>query len=355
MQRTLADGYSLSDVLGALGEGREVYALEGDEAAGYHLVRATAWRAELHALGAYRQVEPLKALLFRPREYLGEFGTPAQPGPDVERVVFGVKNCDLASLDVQDHVFLGGGCSDPGYAREREHTIIVSCDCTGFRDVCFCPVVGEQPYAKCGFDINVSPTRAGHLFESGSERGERMFEQIEKFLRPAGEELVAARDEQRGAVYTRLVEHQRADSGLEPGMALGRAVAESFDSELWREFAADCVECGACNFICCTCHCFLLADGLNASGEPARTKQWDACLFKGFARTAGGDPRPERYQRLRNRFDKKFVYFPEVLGKYACDGCGRCTEACIGKIDIRDILVRAVDESRTVHADPGDG
>ena len=38
---------------------------------------------------------------------------------------------------------------------------------------------------------------------------------------------------------------------------------------------------------------------------------------------------------------------------YACDGCGRCTEACIGKIDIREVLKRAVDESGVVHADSG--
>ena len=28
-----------------------------------------------------------------------------------------------------------------------------------------------------------------------------------------------------------------------------------------------------------------------------------------------------------------------------CDGCGRCAEACTGKIAIRDVLKRAVDES----------
>ena len=43
---------------------------------------------------------------------------------------------------------------------------------------------------------------------------------------------------------------------------------------------------------------------------------------------------------------------PEVFGFYACDGCGRCTEACIGKIDIRDVLKRAVDDAQSLHADP---
>ena len=48
-------------------------------------------------------------------------------------------------------------------------------------------------------------------------------------------------------------------------------------------------------------------------GIPARTKLWDACLYSGFAATAGGgNPRHLRAERLRNRFDKKFSYFPQV-------------------------------------------
>jgi len=34
---------------------------------------------------------------------------------------------------------------------------------------------------------------------------------------------------------------------------------------------------------------------VDADGMPARTKLWDACLYNGFARTAGGgNPRPLR-------------------------------------------------------------
>jgi predicted aldo/keto reductase-like oxidoreductase len=71
--------------------------------------------------------------------------------------------------------------------------------------------------------------------------------------------------------------------------------------------------------------------------------------LKNFARVAGGaNPRAHRAERLLNRFDKKFNYFAEILGgTYACDGCGRCTEACTGNIDIRDVLKRAVDESES--------
>jgi hypothetical protein len=145
---------------------------------------------------------------------------------------------------------------------------------------------------------------------------------------------------------TRKVCEQTEAMGLKCASDLRKAVRDTLEHGLWDEFAADCVECGACNFCCCTCHCFLLADGLSGDNTPSRVKAWDSCLYRNFARVAGGaNPRSHRAERLYNRFDKKFNYFPEVLGTYACDGCGRCTEACTGKIDIREVLKRAVDES----------
>lgn len=353
MSWTLADRCNLDDVLAVLAQGREVYALEMQADNRYRLSKDTAWHAARHTLGAFRQTEPLKALFFPPREFIGRWkdGSSRQPMP--ERIVFGVKNCDLSSLAIFDHVFLDGVARDPYYAEAREKTILVSTDCSGQLDVCFCPAVGERPYAQRGFDINIAETPSGPVFESGSGRGEQLLQSAEQCLQPASDDLLAALEKQRERRYRELSENSEAH-GLTPDTDLRAAVEGAFQSALWGEFARDCVECGACNYICCTCHCFLLADGVDKQAVPARTKLWDACLYSGFARTAGGGtPRPFRAERLRNRFDKKFSYFPKVLGRYACDGCGRCTEACIADIDIRRVLKRAVDESSTLHAGSG--
>ncbi len=282
----------------------------------------------------------------------GKISRPAKPLP--ERIVFGVKNCDLSSLGIFDHVFLHGVSPDPYYQEAREKTILVSADCKSQLEVCFCPAVGEQPYARAGFDINIAETPEGYVIEGGSARGEQLLQSAQQYLEPATPELFENLEKQRARRYQELVEHSKAH-GLTPGTDFRAAIETSFNSDLWKEFAEDCVECGACNFICCTCHCFQLADGYDADGIPARTKLWDACLYSGFAATAGGgNPRPLRAERLRNRFDKKFSYFPQVLDRYACDGCGRCTEACIANIDIRDVLRRAVDESDALHAHSSD-
>ena len=120
--------------------------------------------------------------------------------------------------------------------------------------------------------------------------------------------------------------------------AFKEGVSSSFASGLWDDFASTCVECGGCNVICPTCHCFLLVD--QSSGDKyQRLKVWDSCLMKRFARVAGGaNPRKHLSERLRNRFVKKFNFFPEILNMYACTGCGRCIETCPGDIDIREVL-----------------
>lgn len=334
----------LAEFLKALCRGRKVYALEQVEDQ-YHLVVADDWDPAKHTLGPYRPVEPLKSLLFPPRESVATASVDSDPSVVPERIVVGVKGCDLSALQIHDHVFLNTDPIDPFYAEARDKTIIVSCDCVDARESCFCPAVGEQPYAKNGFDVNLSPVADRFVVESGSERGEALLKVLEPCLSPAEDALVEERNRVREAL-TERVAAQAAAKGLARGADLEGAIRKAHESTLWDELAEDCVECGACNFVCCTCHCFLLVDGSSPSGGQVRVKQWDSCLYRNFARVAGGaNPRGHRAERLFNRFDKKFCFFPEVLGRYACMGCGRCAEACTGKIDIRDVLKRALDES----------
>lgn len=349
----ITEGRTIDEFLAALSRGRELFTLQAGEEGQYHLVRADRWDAEKHTLGDFRQIEPLKSIMFQPREYFGPTFQTAETEPDMpERIVVGVKNCDLAGLRIQDHVFNGLPPGDPRYVEAREKTILVACDCTDCLDACFCPAVGEQPYAERGYDINISPLMETWLIDTGSDKGEKLLQGMSGYLMPANEGLLEER-EQRRAAMTKRLDEQSAQHGLRPGMDLAAAVRGAKDSSMWGDFAQDCVECGACNFVCCTCHCFQLTDG-TSDGVPVRGKQWDGCLLMNFARVAGGaNPRAGRAKRLQNRFQKKFDYFPEVLDCYACDGCGRCTEVCTGNIDIRAVLKRAVDEAESLHANSG--
>ena len=95
------------------------------------------------------------------------------------------KNIDLSALRIHDHVFLSDPV-DPLYKEKRDKTIIVSCDCTDCLDVCFCPAVKEQPFARDGFDINISPLPVGFVVEAGSARGEELLKQAHRAFGSVG-------------------------------------------------------------------------------------------------------------------------------------------------------------------------
>jgi len=239
---------------------------------------------------------------------------------------------------VQDYVYLEGVAEDPFYRLKRDNTIIVSGDCPDFKDVCFCLAMDGAPYPETGFDLNLSPLDdQGFLVECGSERGEELVAKGGDCFVPAGEEQLARRDQDRRAIVDGLNAHLQPQE-LPPCDNLQALVNDGMEKETWDRFALTCVECGGCNFICDTCHCFLLSDKKSGSSNQ-KIRLWDSCQYKNFARVAGGaNPMATRPERLRNRFLKKFDFFVENMGEPACCGCGRCIEVCPGEIDIREVL-----------------
>ena len=115
----------------------------------------------------------------------------------------------------------------------------------------------------------------------------------------------------------------------------------------WNELGCVCVECGACSYICPTCHCFLLYDE-PAGGEEGKSKRmraWDSCLMASYAKMAGvggvkPTPRPRLASRFENRVRHKFDWMVQNLEEIGCVGCGRCTQACAGGSDIREVIHR---------------
>ena len=48
--------------------------------------------------------------------------------------------------------------------------------------------------------------------------------------------------------------------------------------------------------------------------------------------------RPERWQRLRHRFYRKYAYLFTRYGRVYCCGCGRCVRQCLADIDPVEVL-----------------
>ncbi len=177
----------------------------------------------------------------------------------------------------------------------------------------------------------------GYLVEVGSKKGEELIQQHKENFVPAKEVQISARRTKRENLTERLKRHLLPQN-LVSKDSVQRLVRAGYNQDTWQRFMLPCVECGGCNLICDTCHCFLLADK-KEDNINERLRVWDSCLYANYARVAGGaNPLRTRAQRLRNRFMKKFDFFMDNLGMPACCGCGRCIEVCPGKIDIREVL-----------------
>jgi sulfhydrogenase subunit beta (sulfur reductase) len=294
-------------------------------------------------VGEVRPVEPLKTFFFRNRQKVAEGFQDTVPG-SAERplCLVGVKACDLRSLRVLDAVFRGPDYRDPFYMQARERSLILSADCTSTLESCFCLALGLPPFPEADFDLNLSEVEGGFLTEAGSEKGRKLVEEHRSLFQDPPPGSRNARERLRSRISEEVRKNLQQFSVPEKDKLAG-AIRKAYEAPLWREEAQACVECGACNTICPTCHCFLLFDQVR-SGQLSRFRLWDSCLLKDFARVAGGaNPRPQLWMRLRNRFEKKFDFFPQLAGIYACTGCGRCILACPAKIDIREVLKRNVE------------
>lgn len=314
-------------------------------------------------IGEVRALEPVKVFFTRAREKVADGFKPDIPhSGDKPFCIVGVKSCDLKGFKVQDYVFKDHDYQDPFYIKLREQNLIISADCTCAIDTCFCLALGVKPYPQEDFDINLSqvnPVRNttktgknsrisngvedGFIAEGGSEKGKQVIKEYSSLFEDAKDESIAEKDRQRAKVI-KEVEKNIKENNI-PGQDLFDGVIEKkYESDIWKDEAKTCVECGACNTICPTCHCFLLYDQKDEE-RMARLRIWDSCMLKDFARVAGGaNPRPKLWMRLRNRFEKKFDFFPKTADIYACTGCGRCISACPAKIDIRKVLNRLVSD-----------
>lgn len=312
--------------------------------ADYTLKKYSLLKKEEFEFNPYRTVEPLKSFLIHPKEVVSEYFSKELPIPDKKVAIFGVKNCDLFSLKIQDFVFLEGNYIDPLYQKRRENLFIISSDCLSFKEVCFCLAYGISPYPEASFDLNFSSVDKGFIIEVGSDKARQLLEKkeyiFERFDSRLDGELISKREK----IIKELKEHLSFHR-LPKKEVLKEIVNKGYSSKLWQEEMFNCVECGGCNFICDTCHCFLLSD-YSCENLFEKIRTWDSCQYLNFAKEAGGaNPLNTRAKRLRNRFLKKFDFFIDNLGMPACCGCGRCIEVCPAKIDIRKILRSLYEES----------
>lgn len=244
--------------------------------------------------------------------------TPCEPDAS-EQVIVGARPCDAASLPILDAVF-NWDYKDEFYNARRANTTIVSLACTEHDSQCFCIPVGLGPDAERGSDALLVPY------------GDGRYEV--RAVTPKGEALFAGAGQSSS---------DAAKVGPGPEIAfdpdsIRRFLADHFEHEVYADASVRCLGCGACAYVCPTCHCFDIVDEGNAAGG-RRVKNWDACQFGLFTHHASGhNPRSKQGQRQRQRVQHKFRIYPEKFGEILCTGCGNCTRNCPVGLGILNML-----------------
>ena len=304
----------------------------------FHYQRFTPGTQDSIIYDQIRAVEPLKSFFFKIRQKVAEY--PSHPPLEPEKVepnliIIGAKACDLWSAEVLDDIFTKGEIKDPFYMESRNKAIIISSDCSSPAESCFCTMLGFTPYPQGGFDLNLSKVSQGLVVEVGSEKGEKLVAQDKKLFVEASPSQLDERDKNRAATLSKVKEQNKKFS---LSKSYQEIMKEKLGSPVWNRYSGRCVECAACLSVCPTCHCFLLYDQ-RANESFARVRLWDFCYYRGYARVGGGaNPRPTVRERFKNKYIDKFDFSMANFGVYACTGCGRCIEACLANIDMRQVF-----------------
>jgi len=288
-----------------------------------------------------RVCTPVKEFLFPLRELAAVFPEPTTPAEVAPFAVFGLKACDLRSMEILDKVFLEEEFEDALYIARREKMLVIASDCSDPRESCFCDILAGQPYPEEGFDLSVSTVDDGFIIQAGSTKGRRFLTAHTSLFGDVPDALLAEREKNRAATRAQL---EKANVPFQLKALPQEVVERGYESDVFDGQALTCVECQACTRVCPTCHCFYLYD-TKQQDYFGKMKMWDSCMRTGYAAVAGGgNPREMLGDRLRHRMMHKFNYFLERYGVEMCVGCGRCVDAEAGEVDIRVLLRKLSDE-----------
>lgn len=304
---------------------------------------------------------PEKLLAYRVENGVPSLEARNGDGVPRERVLFGIRSCDVAGLAYLER-FLSGDpfrrpdtADDPFRAR-RDATTLISVVCREAGPTCMCVCCEGGPALESGFDWQLTELEGGWLVDIAGPRGERLAARCADELTDPPPGAALERDRRLQETKERFAEH----SGHRvPTMAASRMVSAGLLPEtFWKVVGERCVECGGCAFVCPTCSCFNVADVTapgtadfperNAGTSPAvpggpvdrvpdgrwdRVRLRDNCILPGFVRQAGGGyPRWTCGERCLTRFFHKLSeQFHTRMGALGCTGCGRCIQVCLGE------------------------
>jgi sulfhydrogenase subunit beta (sulfur reductase) len=289
---------------------------------------------------------PPKKYYFPQKEFLFKFKiNPFKTGKAIdtfeEFILFGVHTCDIAGIQCMDVVF-NEKPVDPNYLNRKEKMTIIGFECMHYCDeYASCTAVGTHVY-KGGYDIMLTDMGEEYALHINSEKGENLVagkKYISEMNADDKSKLKKASDEKLKRFKNEF------SAGSEE---VDRAFDKGFFSPVWDDVGKRCVGCTNCTAVCPTCYCFDVVDEVSLNlNDGDRYRVWNYCQMDDFAKVATGeDFRPGRNARQRHRYYRKFKYSVMKFNKYFCTGCGRCTRACMAKINLKETVNALLAERR---------
>lgn len=305
----------------------EIYApIRTDETIDYEIIDADNISEAIYNIP--KPTTPLKTFFLPVKENVTK---PNQS--EKTRIITGIPSCDLQALNILDEIYLDKEYRDPSYADKREKTILIGASCFSIQEHCHCTSYGVKPYPESICDITLAEVDTKIHLKVFSKKGEELINLLKKYATISKSSQIEIEEIE---LKEKKIENQLTENnkGLPDYKKTGELVKQATD-EIWQKYSSTCVSCGACATICPTCSCFLLVD------KPGfeKVRQLDACQYPGFERVAGDeDPLHGLAKRFKNRYFCKYFWKPYKFDSIACTGCGRCIEACIGKINKNELF-----------------
>ena len=291
-------------------------------------------------LAALKTAVPAKSVLFPQHETYLRFARDGKQlsietvgGETEDFVLFGVRACDAKSFALLDKVFLSEP-ADQFYASRREHGTVVAFACAEPEETCFCRTFAIAAQAPAGADVCVWEAGEVLLWQAMTAKGERLTSLLDDSLAEAGAAEQATLAKVQAEIRQQLDELPLAQLAA---ITKKQDLKQVFADESWLSCSEACLGCGACTYVCPTCHCYDIHD-FDAGDRVERSRCWDSCMFSDFTQMAHGNPRTTQKERFRQRFMHKLVYYPDNYGEIACVGCGRCLEACPVNMNIVKVM-----------------
>jgi sulfhydrogenase subunit beta (sulfur reductase) len=278
-------------------------------------------------------IPPAKKLLFFPTESLITYEIDKEIKikkvvESEEKILFGISAWDINGMNFLDRLFTTDFI-DENYMAKRRLLIVIGMDIEP-AETNFAPSMGSE-YAKEGFDLYLTKLKDKYFVRVGTARGDGLLYKYTK-----------VRDAEAGDFkeYDKYMEDYRKKFKLDVDI---KSFYDNFelvynDEKFWKRVAKDCYSCGSCNLVCPTCFCFNVRDDMELNLKNGnKIREWDSCMVPEYGLVAGGHNfRPDKENRLKQRYRCKLKTFVDRFGTYACVGCGRCIEACLAKINIAE-------------------